>query len=344
VRTNEGRKLTTHDDLCEKQNFFEKKQAPDSNFANVTRRSRHIHMGQRAAKEMFGDTYRPSQDVTMEADINKCYKFYKSVSVFESPDKPSTVDDNTFWSHVVVPSPSKNPKEWYTEKKHVQLSSHETKALEIFWDKDVLKPGVESNEKGECVSVSDRDEDETAFDYDAKSTHSRGASTAATIDELVDEKVRDMQDMMCALSDPDEEAGGAVDMREIFLKAKKVAFDDNVTTLNDEKTQTEALKSLSGVARYKINLDCLTDPFVVGRQKLKKVQEQRAAEMALERRKVELIWLAVRYFREKRDKEGVELTETINRLTNTNEVVEYEEWENAMNEAMEEFDVNEYFK
>lgn len=280
----------------------------------------------------------------MEADINKCYKFYKSVGVFESPDKPSTVDDNTFWSHVVVPSPSKNPKEWYTAKKHVQLSSHETKALEIFWDKDVLKPGVESNEKGECVSISDGDEDETAFDYDAKSTHSRGASTAATIDELVDEKVRDMQDMMCALNDPDEEAGEAVDMREIFLQAKKVAFDDNVTTLDDEKTQTEALKSLSGVARYKINLDSLTDPFVVGRQKLKKVQEQRAAEMALERRKVELIWLAVRYFREKRDKEGVELTETINRLTDTNEVVEYEEWENAMNEAMEEFDVNEYFK
>jgi hypothetical protein len=66
--------------------------------------------------------------------------------------------------------------------------------------------------------------------------------------------------------------------------------------------------------------------------------------MALERRKVELIWLAVRYFREKRDKEGIELTETINRLTNTNKVAEYEEWENAMNEAMQEFDVNEYFK
>jgi hypothetical protein len=70
-------------------------------------------------------------------------------------------------------------------------------------------------------------------------------------------------------------------------------------------------------------MDCLTDPFLVGRLKLKNAKEQRANEIALEKRKVELIWLAVKYFRDKRDKEGIELNATIDKLTSNNEVAEY---------------------
>jgi hypothetical protein len=346
LRTNKGRKYTTHDDLCEKQNHFEKKRSPDSNFPKVCIRSRHIHFGERAAKEMFGDKYRPSKDVTMEADIHKCYHFYKSVGVFETPNTESSVDDNTFWSHVVAPSPTKNPKDWYTAKKGADLSQHERKALEIFWDRGVLKPCDEKDTKTDYVSASDGADDETAIDADAKSTYSHAASTVATIDELVEEKVRDIQDMMYVLNgiESDELTAEGMDMRTIYHQAKKVAFDENPTTLNDEKAQTEALKSLSGVTRYKLNLESLNDPFVSGRQKLEKVKEQRAAEIALERRKVELIWLAVRYFREKRDREGMDLKETINRLTESNDTPDYEEWELAMNKAMGDFNVNEYFK
>jgi hypothetical protein len=36
-----------------------------------------------------------------------------------------------------------------------------------------------------------------------------------------------------------------------------------------------------------------------------------------------LIWLAVKYFRDKRDKEGIELNATIDKLTSNNEVAEY---------------------
>jgi hypothetical protein len=191
VRTNKGRKLTTHDDLCEKQNGFEKKLAPNAHFPSAIHRSRHIHFGQRAAKEMFGDKYRPSKDFTMEADINKCYHFYKAAGVFLTPNKSSSVDDNTFWSHVVAPTPTTNPKAWYTAQKEVELSTHEAKALQIFWNKDVIPPshGAEGTANKDYVSASGGKDNETAFDEDARSTHSHGASTVATIDELVEEKV-----------------------------------------------------------------------------------------------------------------------------------------------------------
>jgi hypothetical protein len=227
------------DDLCEKQNNFEKAQPPDSNFEKVTKRSTHIHLGQRAAKEIFGDTYRPSKNTTMEADINKCYNFFKAVGVFETPDVASTVNDNTFWQHVVAPTPTKNPKEWYSAKKDVPLTKHETKALEIFWDKSVLSP---CDGKEEYVSASD---DEDSMDRGARSVNSQAAS-AATIDELVAEKVNDLEDMMYALNGV-ENPNESMSMREVYHQSKKVAFDEGVTVLDNEKTQTEALKSLSGV-------------------------------------------------------------------------------------------------
>jgi hypothetical protein len=92
-------------------------------------------------------------------------------------------------------------------------------------------------------------------------------------------------------------------------------------------------------------MDCLIDPFVTGRLKLKNVKDQCAAEIALERRKVELIWLSVKYFREKRRVDGIELKTTVDekRLA-ANDDIEFVEWESAMTEAMEELNLEEYFK
>jgi hypothetical protein len=92
-------------------------------------------------------------------------------------------------------------------------------------------------------------------------------------------------------------------------------------------------------------MDCLVDPFVMGRLKLKSVKDQHVAEIALERGKVELIWLSVQYFREKRRIDGIELKTTVDeKRSAANDDIEFVEWESAMIEAMEELDLEEYFK
>jgi hypothetical protein len=72
------------------------------------------------------------------------------------------------------------------------------------------------------------------------------AASAATIDELVSEKVNDLEDMMYALNGV-ENPNESMSMREVYHQSKKFAFDGGVTVLDNKKTQTEALKSLSGV-------------------------------------------------------------------------------------------------
>ena len=69
------------------------------------------------------------------------------------------------------------------------------------------------------------------------------------------------------------------------------------------------LKKLSNVTKYKMNMDCLVDPFHKGRQKLKNVKSERDAEMALFERKVRLLWWSVDYFRSKCEKEHAELVD-----------------------------------
>jgi hypothetical protein len=227
------------------------------------------------------------------------------------------------------------------------MTEHETKALEIIWDKNTISPCGQHHNDGDgndYISVPSKGES-IDDSHSQNSNRSRDNSTIATIDEHVKDTVRDMEDMMLTLEGMEPVSGSQEDisMKEIFKLAKKVAYGEDIQPLETPEAQEEALKQLSGVARYKLDRECLVDPFVAGRHKLKDVRKERELELAEEQRRITLIYLAVQYFKQKRDKESIQLKATVEqKLNSKDEEREYEEWEVAMKEAMLDFDVNTY--
>lgn len=110
--------------------------------------------------------------------------------------------------------------------------------------------------------------------------------------------------------------------------ALPIAGGDEDPEANVEDKNDDMLKKLTNVTKYKLNTECLTE---TGRRKLKKVKEERDAELALFERKVRLLWLSVDYFQKKREKECLELKErcTLSGIDRS----EYCNWEIAMKEA-----------
>ena len=129
-----------------------------------------------------------------------------------------------------------------------------------------------------------------------------------------------------------DSAANQLSKEGIYKYAKAIANEEGDPETNDETNdeseKDDLLKRLSNVTKYKLNRDCLKDPFKTGRVKLKKVKEDREAELALFERKVRLLWWSVDYFRSKRKKEQTELEET--QESTGFDRSEFEEWELAM--------------
>lgn len=169
------------------------------------------------------------------------------------------------------------------------------------------------------------------------------ADTVATkIDELVEQRIHDMEDIMYSLNGTEagmEDIGMGMD--EIYRLSKKVAYSEEVaikSDCNDVDDESINPHHRPKVMRYKLNKDCMTDPFVTGRMKIKNVKSERTAELAEHERKIRMIHLSVEHFVEKRRKDE-------DRLKNRNDsptVDEYEEWEVMIQESMKKFDIHEY--
>lgn len=86
----------------------------------------------------------------------------------------------------------------------------------------------------------------------------------------------------------------------------------------------------TNVTRYKLNRDCLTDPFVTGREKIKNVKSEQKAER-IERES----YLLVDHFVEKRRKDEERLKE----ITENGNSSRDEEWELMMQESLQKFDM-----
>jgi hypothetical protein len=91
----------------------------------------------------------------------------------------------------------------------------------------------------------------------------------------------------------------------------------------------------TNVTRYKLNRDCLTDPFVTGREKIKNVKSEQKAELIERERKLRMIYLLVDHFVEKRRKDEERLKE----ITENGNSSRDEEWELMMQESLQKFDM-----
>eukprot|EP00956_Cyclotella_meneghiniana_P040177 scaffold188651_cov99-Cyclotella_meneghiniana.AAC.1 len=265
--------------------------AKNSNFPTVIKRSRHIHAGERCRREMYGMQYKRKKEPSLANDINKIYELFKHVGVFQSPNVSSELGDNTFWKRVLVEtSKSKTPVEWHRSKQDVLVSPKEAKVLEVIWDKNVLRPSEKNVvKKDDYISASD-DNSTISANGSIKSVLSVG-----TVDDLVEEQVRDMSDIMGMLNSVDanlEATSNNLSDETVFTAARAIANDED-PEVDEEMAKDDILKKLSNVTKYKMNMDCLSDPFSVGRTKLKNVKSDRDEELALFERKKYVITLCL---------------------------------------------------
>ena len=246
----------------------------------------------------------------MTKDVHTVYELFQKVGVFHIPDMSSVVKDNTFWEFVIEKQSSKSPPpQWHSNKQNISVSPKEVKTLEFIWDKSELKPKDKPAQQANDYVSADGDDNtvETTGNKSIMTTES-----IAHVDDLVEEQVRDMSDMMGMLNAHDanlEAANNELSNETVYRASQAIAADEDPEIIEAKKE--DMLKKLTNVTKYKLNTDCLSDPFITGRKKLKKVKEERDAEVALFERKVRLLWLSVDYFKKKREKECLSKRSTI---------------------------------
>ena len=158
----------------------------------------------------------------------------------------TTVSDNSFWENVAEKEvPKSKPRHNAIEL--VAKTKHELNALQVFMN----KPSISL----EAIVPVARDEDNSKNDLLVVSNASSTATEASVNFDLDESPDVTLEDLVLTVTET--KALGmedCVDIRETKRQKK----------LDKKKDQEKALVKLGRVSRYKLNLDCLKDPFAVG--------------------------------------------------------------------------------
>ena len=259
--------------------------------------------------------------------------FSKKVGIFDDYDVPCTVSDKTFWEHVVPRKPNKTVDR-HNMKQHVDMNDHERKALEVFLDKPTIEwkgsnvRDREAEMDGDDVPDQGDNADSVCDDLSVGSCASIGSVGTDMDDELDGEIMNGMDDMMMVVGS---------DVPSAVANESEQA-SHSLTTIKDQET---ALKKLGNVSRYNLDRNCLLDYFKVGRAKLDNVIHERKTEIAKERRRLELLYDAVRFYRKKMSATMAELTQVMSDKSNR-VLRESQEWEAKTEMATDEFDIETF--
>ena len=291
----DGANFISNDDFCEKHNNKAKQCPPQTNFDKMCANSKHLQGSMRAVKEFLGDnrkqhTFRSN----MQDQIDSVCSYFKTVSVFESTETRSVVDDNTFWKFVVPQKVVHWRREKRTkENQFVAETDHERKALEMLMDKSMIewRDGVEETSHNTPGPVSGGVTDAASV-CDDLSYRSAGSSDGSAVDKrdhVEFEERNDVADLM---------AIGMDDMMVLIApdgedRLPNASCDQPLTTV---EAQEITLKKLGNVQRYKMNPACKDDVFKSGREKLLSVVQDCEHEMEKMRKTHALIYDSVRFF------------------------------------------------
>ncbi len=90
------------DDFCKKRNLLSKTCPKDPNFGCVCDWLKLLHIMGQCDREYFGKPYSSYKRVpNFEDDVSYIVKCLENMGVMDSPNKKSTIGDNTFWEHVM---------------------------------------------------------------------------------------------------------------------------------------------------------------------------------------------------------------------------------------------------
>lgn len=113
--------------------------------------------------------------------------------------------------------------------------------------------------------------------------------------------------------------------------------------LTKKKDQELALKKLSNVARYKLNMNCINDQFRSGRKELKNVVEDRRKELAKEERKHNIIYQSVAHYKRCMEVTMAELDDII-KSVELKQRRKLSDWEIENDNEIKAFDVEEFMR
>ena len=119
------------------------------------------------------------------------------------------------------------------------------------------------------------------------------------------------------------------------------AFDSPPCKLSKKEDQEKALKRLGNVKRCKLNKQCTYNQFVEGQKKLLNVAAERNKERDKEKRKMQLIWDAVAFFKGKMKLNGLALNEILEKYAEMRDV-KMKDWEIEYDESLTLFDEEQY--
>jgi hypothetical protein len=242
------------------------------------------------------------------------------------------LNDNSFWVHIIERKVRKgNEKD--RKKECVEMSHHERVALEILTNKPAVdlpstnEDELDAEDDNDCVR-NFGDEDSLCDDLSARTHHSLASWESVRIEE--EDEGGDGNDLTLLLGENDTTIVGDLDI--VRREEQK---------LNDKKDQEAALTRLGGVTRYKVNLSCLKNQFVVGAEKLVNVVAERKAEITKENKKLELIYDSVNHFKKKMKANVVQLDKVINETIDEGPREE-EDWSITLRRLRETFNEQAY--
>ena len=254
------------------------------------------------------------------------------MGIFETPDEPKNVDDNTFWEHV-VPRKVEQGKPFVTHKSHVDFSPHEIVAAEML---GLRTPKEEETKTSPVVVIDLLDEvnsDDEGEEFDdlsvqtVKTVQSRDSAVSAASNNTVTESVADDVNDLIAV--------GGMEIQSGFVSPRR--------KLSKKEDQKNSLKKLGNVQRCKINMQCTHNQFVEGRKKLKDIATERMKEREKEQRKIELIWDAVHFFKKKMKKNTLALNEILEKYDEERNV-HVKDWEIDYEDSRTLFNEDPYLK
>ena len=221
------------------------------------------------------------------------------MGVIRTKDVASELHDNTFWENVVPNKPNKEGGEaWCGAVGTVELSAHEKVAVEMFLDSPSRQiPTTQPND--EVYSTNDSVCDDLSVG--SVETMNRGRTRIEEFDDLAN----DMGNMMVAVGSSIDDA----------VSSKNLPKSPSPVKLNTTVAQSEALQKLGSVQRNELNDQCLIDQFTSGAAQMKDIVREREKDIAKEKRRVQLIYDSVTYFKTKKSSDMASLDAVIDAVS-----------------------------
>ena len=259
VRLTKDGRFISLDDLCEKQNISVKDCPKDSDFETVCERSKHTLVMELCSLEFFGpNNSTHSMIPNLKDDVERIVDLFERMGIFENMDEQRRLNDNSFWVHIIERKVGRgNEKD--RKKEYVEMSHRERVALEILANKPAVdlpssnEDELDAEDDNDCLRNFD-DDDSFCDDLSARTHHSLASWESVGIEG--EDEGGDGNDLTLLLGENNATIVGDLDI--VRREEKK---------LNEKKDQEAALTRLGGVTRYKVNLACLKNQFVVGTEK-----------------------------------------------------------------------------